>query len=298
MEFYSTFMFNSRCDPFDNDGVAFRCGGTRYSISMTQFGSIVGLYIEEDSGNEENTGGVRDLDENERQAAWAQISEGHYNPSSTKNLKIASFILKKKLKILSSNIFKHQNSTTLPSSPNLQTSPPPFFSSSLPPPPPPLLPKPPPPPPLLPHPPPPLLPPRHSPTAVCLSPFSLSLFCACRCVPPSRGVGRPFDRQRGGCECCRASEREGCLSRTEPSGGSYSGHRSSVGEGTRILQSVCTPTKLTDIQTTSSVADMKTDEIRLQTVYVCKNKQHLKLLVFSRVHHHHHCLRRFRWLIP
>ncbi|KAM0065729.1 hypothetical protein Hdeb2414_s0003g00117971 [Helianthus debilis subsp. tardiflorus] len=72
---------------------------------------------------------------------------------------------------------------------------------------------------------------------------SLSLFCACRCVPPSRGVGRPFDRQRGGCECCRASEREGCLSRTEPSGGLYSGHRSSVGEGTRILQSVCTPTK-------------------------------------------------------
>ncbi|KAJ0577275.1 hypothetical protein HanIR_Chr05g0234151 [Helianthus annuus] len=152
------------------------------------------------------------------------------------------FYLKKKLKILSSNIFKHQNPTTLPSSPNLQTSPPPFFSSSLPPPPP-LLPKPPPPPPLLPHPPPPLLPPRHSPTAVCLSPFSLSLFCACRCVPPSRGVGRPFDRQRGGCECCRASEREGCLTRTEPSGGSYSGHRSSVGEGTRILQSVCTPTK-------------------------------------------------------
>ncbi|KAJ0627425.1 hypothetical protein HanHA89_Chr01g0025231 [Helianthus annuus] len=88
MEFYSTFTFNSRCDPFDNDGVTFRCGGTRYSISMAQFGVIIGLYTEEDSGNEENTGGVRDLNENECQAAWAQIGEGHYNPSSTKSTKL------------------------------------------------------------------------------------------------------------------------------------------------------------------------------------------------------------------
>ncbi|KAJ0856653.1 hypothetical protein HanRHA438_Chr13g0580831 [Helianthus annuus] len=58
LEFYSTFTFTSRCDPFDNEGVAFRCGGTRYSISMAQFGAIVGLYMEEDSGNEENTGGL------------------------------------------------------------------------------------------------------------------------------------------------------------------------------------------------------------------------------------------------
>ena len=58
LEFYSTFVFNSRCDPFDNDGVQFRCGGTKYSISMAQFESIVGLYSEEDAGNEENTGGV------------------------------------------------------------------------------------------------------------------------------------------------------------------------------------------------------------------------------------------------
>ncbi|XP_021975392.1 uncharacterized protein LOC110870522 [Helianthus annuus] len=78
MEFYSTFTFNSRGDPFDNDRVAFRCGGTRYSISMAQFGSIVRLYTEEDSGNEENTGGVRDLDENERQATWAQIGDIYY----------------------------------------------------------------------------------------------------------------------------------------------------------------------------------------------------------------------------
>ncbi|KAM0049788.1 hypothetical protein Hdeb2414_s0008g00290061 [Helianthus debilis subsp. tardiflorus] len=88
MEFYSTFTFTSRCDPFDNEGVAFRCGGTKYSISMAQFGSIIGLYGEEESGNEENTGGLRDLDENDRQAAWAQIGEGIYNPSSTKNTKL------------------------------------------------------------------------------------------------------------------------------------------------------------------------------------------------------------------
>ncbi|KAJ0540274.1 hypothetical protein HanHA300_Chr08g0296381 [Helianthus annuus] len=88
MEFYSTFTFTSRCDPFDNEGVAFRCGGTNYSISMAQFGAIVGLYAEEESGNEENTGGLRDLDENDRQAAWAQIGEGIYNPSSTKSTKL------------------------------------------------------------------------------------------------------------------------------------------------------------------------------------------------------------------
>ncbi|KAM0046842.1 hypothetical protein Hdeb2414_s0009g00321321 [Helianthus debilis subsp. tardiflorus] len=34
MVFYSTFTFNTRCEPFNNEGVAFRCGGTRYSISM------------------------------------------------------------------------------------------------------------------------------------------------------------------------------------------------------------------------------------------------------------------------
>ncbi|KAM0035960.1 hypothetical protein Hdeb2414_s0015g00452691 [Helianthus debilis subsp. tardiflorus] len=88
MEFYSTFMFNSRSDPFDSDGVQFRCGGTRYSISMAQFGSIVGLFVVEDASNEENTGGMRELDENERQAAWAQIGEGYYNPSSTKSTKL------------------------------------------------------------------------------------------------------------------------------------------------------------------------------------------------------------------
>ncbi|KAJ0837994.1 hypothetical protein HanRHA438_Chr16g0784171 [Helianthus annuus] len=33
--------------------------------------------------------------------------------------------------------------------------------------------------------------------------------------------------------------------------------------------------QLADLQTTSSVADIKTDEISLQTIYVCKNKQHL-----------------------
>ncbi|KAM0013005.1 hypothetical protein Hdeb2414_s0046g00747361 [Helianthus debilis subsp. tardiflorus] len=88
LEFYSTFTFTSRCDPFDNVGVAFRCGGTRYSNSMAQFGAIVGLYSEEDSGNEENTGGMRELDENARQAAWAQTGDGIYNPSSTKSTKL------------------------------------------------------------------------------------------------------------------------------------------------------------------------------------------------------------------
>ena len=48
----------------------------------------MGLYGEEESGNEENIVGLRDLDENECQAAWAQIGEGIYNPSSTKSTKL------------------------------------------------------------------------------------------------------------------------------------------------------------------------------------------------------------------
>ncbi|KAF5768592.1 hypothetical protein HanXRQr2_Chr14g0638171 [Helianthus annuus] len=110
MEFYSTFTFNSRCDPFDNDGVAFRCGGTKYSISMAQFGAIVGLYTEEDLGSEENTEGVRDLDENERQAAWAQIGEGHYNPSSTKSTKLRDPLYRYIHRVLSYSLSQRHDS--------------------------------------------------------------------------------------------------------------------------------------------------------------------------------------------
>ncbi|MFS8003211.1 hypothetical protein Hanom_Chr13g01211221 [Helianthus anomalus] len=46
------------------------------------------MRMDKDAGNEENTGGVRELGENERQAAWAQIVDGHYNPSSTKSTKL------------------------------------------------------------------------------------------------------------------------------------------------------------------------------------------------------------------
>ncbi|KAJ0534021.1 hypothetical protein HanIR_Chr09g0415051 [Helianthus annuus] len=110
MEFYSTFTFTSRCDPFDNEGVAFRCGGTRYSISMAQFGAIVGLYGEEESGNEENTGGLRDLDENERQAAWAQIGEGIYNPSSTKSTKLRDPLYRYIHRLLTYSLNQHHDS--------------------------------------------------------------------------------------------------------------------------------------------------------------------------------------------
>ncbi|KAJ0927367.1 hypothetical protein HanRHA438_Chr04g0182051 [Helianthus annuus] len=88
MEFYSTFAFKSRADPFDNDGVEFRSGGTVDSISIAQFGAIVGLYTEEDAGDEENTGGLREIPENRRQSAWAQIGDGNYNPSRTKSTQL------------------------------------------------------------------------------------------------------------------------------------------------------------------------------------------------------------------
>ncbi|KAF5797150.1 hypothetical protein HanXRQr2_Chr08g0360291 [Helianthus annuus] len=88
LEFYSTLAFKTRADPFDSDGVEFRCGGNVYSISIAQFGSIVGLYAEEDAGDEENTGGLREIPENQCQATWAQIGEGNYNPSNTKSTKL------------------------------------------------------------------------------------------------------------------------------------------------------------------------------------------------------------------
>ncbi|KAJ0880663.1 hypothetical protein HanRHA438_Chr10g0465771 [Helianthus annuus] len=111
MEFYSTFVFNSRCDPFDNEGVEFRCGGTKYLISMAQFGSMVGLYAEEDAGNEENTGGLRELSENERQAAWAQIGDGQYNPSSTKSTRLRDPLYRYIHRVLSYSLSQRHDSS-------------------------------------------------------------------------------------------------------------------------------------------------------------------------------------------
>ncbi|MFS7911616.1 hypothetical protein Hanom_Chr02g00120241 [Helianthus anomalus] len=61
LEFYSTFVLNSRCDPFDNDGWKSDVGGPSTRFPLHCFGSIVGLYAEEDAGNEENTGGLREI---------------------------------------------------------------------------------------------------------------------------------------------------------------------------------------------------------------------------------------------
>ncbi|MFS8004614.1 hypothetical protein Hanom_Chr13g01227891 [Helianthus anomalus] len=48
--------------------------------------------------------------------------------------------------------------------------------------------------------------------------------------------------------------------------------------------------QLEELQTTSSVADMKTDEISLQTVYVYKNKQHLNQTTKTSTHSYIHMI--------
>ncbi|KAJ0685882.1 hypothetical protein HanLR1_Chr11g0408101 [Helianthus annuus] len=71
MEFYSSFAFKAKAEPFDEEGVQFRCVGEVLSISIVQFGVNVGLFTEEASVEEENTGGLRELPNNMRQTAWA-----------------------------------------------------------------------------------------------------------------------------------------------------------------------------------------------------------------------------------
>ncbi|MFS8022870.1 hypothetical protein Hanom_Chr16g01444601 [Helianthus anomalus] len=61
MEFYSTFALKGKVEPFDIEGVEFCCAGNMFSISIAHFGAIIGLYAEEDAGDEENTGGLREL---------------------------------------------------------------------------------------------------------------------------------------------------------------------------------------------------------------------------------------------
>ncbi|MFS8019111.1 hypothetical protein Hanom_Chr15g01399971 [Helianthus anomalus] len=85
MEFCSMFSFKAKVEPFDEEGVEFCCAGNVLSISIAQFGLIIGLYAEEDAGDEENTGGLREISQNMRQSAWSQIGEGAYNPSQTKS---------------------------------------------------------------------------------------------------------------------------------------------------------------------------------------------------------------------
>ncbi|MFS7988083.1 hypothetical protein Hanom_Chr11g01030411 [Helianthus anomalus] len=46
MEFYITFTFKAKVEPFDGEGVEFRCAGEMLSISIAQFGVQIGLFSE------------------------------------------------------------------------------------------------------------------------------------------------------------------------------------------------------------------------------------------------------------
>ncbi|MFS7937302.1 hypothetical protein Hanom_Chr05g00426011 [Helianthus anomalus] len=111
MEFFSTFAFNAKAERFNNEGVEFRCAGIMYSISITQFWAIIGLYAEEDAGDEENTGGLRELLQDDCQAAWAQIGEGHYNPSQTKSTQLRDPLYRYIHRVLSNSLCQRHDST-------------------------------------------------------------------------------------------------------------------------------------------------------------------------------------------
>ncbi|KAF5767721.1 hypothetical protein HanXRQr2_Chr14g0628021 [Helianthus annuus] len=110
MEFYSTFAFKAKAEPFDNEGVEFRCAGEKFSISIAQFGAIIGLYDEADARDEENTGGLRKLPQDQRQAAWAQIGEGDYNLSQTKSTQLRDPLYRYIHRVLSYSLCQRHDS--------------------------------------------------------------------------------------------------------------------------------------------------------------------------------------------
>ncbi|KAJ0957475.1 hypothetical protein HanPSC8_Chr01g0027701 [Helianthus annuus] len=91
-------------------GVEFRCAGEMFSISIAQFGAIIGLYVEADAGDEENTCGLRELPQDQHQVAWAQIGEGHYNPSQTKSTQLRDPLYRYIHRVLSYSLCQRHDS--------------------------------------------------------------------------------------------------------------------------------------------------------------------------------------------
>ncbi|KAM0065471.1 hypothetical protein Hdeb2414_s0003g00115141 [Helianthus debilis subsp. tardiflorus] len=97
MEFYSTFAFKAKTEPFDEEGVEFRCAGN--------------LFAEEDAGDEENTGGLHEISLKMRQMAWSQIGEGPYDPSQTKSSQLRDPLYRYIHRVLSNSLNQRRDST-------------------------------------------------------------------------------------------------------------------------------------------------------------------------------------------
>ncbi|KAF5765971.1 hypothetical protein HanXRQr2_Chr15g0709851 [Helianthus annuus] len=111
MEFYSTFKFKAKADPFDSDGVEFICVGELFSISIAQFGVLVGLYTEDESVEEEFTGGLREILNNMRQMAWAQIGDRPYDLSVTKSSQLRDPLYCYIHRVLSNSLCQQRDSS-------------------------------------------------------------------------------------------------------------------------------------------------------------------------------------------
>ncbi|MFS7987879.1 hypothetical protein Hanom_Chr11g01028021 [Helianthus anomalus] len=113
MEFYNTFAFKSKAESFDEEGIEFRYAGHVLSISIAQFGAIIGLFSEEDVGDEENTGGLCEISQNIRQTEWSQIREGPYDPSQTKSSELRDPQYRYIHRFLSNSLNQRRDSTSV-----------------------------------------------------------------------------------------------------------------------------------------------------------------------------------------
>ncbi|MFS8017830.1 hypothetical protein Hanom_Chr15g01385001 [Helianthus anomalus] len=84
MEFYSTFAFKAKAEPFDGEG---------------------------DAGEEENTGGLREISPNMRHTTWSQIGKGHYDPSQTKSSQLQDPLYHYIHRVLRNSLSQRRDST-------------------------------------------------------------------------------------------------------------------------------------------------------------------------------------------
>ncbi|MFS7926491.1 hypothetical protein Hanom_Chr04g00297671 [Helianthus anomalus] len=92
MEFYSTFTFKAKVEPFDEEGVEFRCTGN-------------------DARDGQKTRGLHEILQSMRQMPWSQIEEVPYDLSQTKSSQLRNPLYRYILRVLSSSLNQRRGST-------------------------------------------------------------------------------------------------------------------------------------------------------------------------------------------
>ncbi|MFS7952915.1 hypothetical protein Hanom_Chr07g00612491 [Helianthus anomalus] len=86
------------------------CWGATFNLHSPIWGDV-GLFTEEESVEEEYTGGLRELPNNMRQIARAQIGEGPYDPSVTKSSQLRDPLYRYIHRVLSNSLCQRRDST-------------------------------------------------------------------------------------------------------------------------------------------------------------------------------------------